>query len=96
MEEGAIKKGQGVDSSSLLVEVSRNCLLGISAFISLASTWSHGYDLLQRRLGNSLWCPLKNRQSIFMEEREKGYLRWGATNSLYDASQFCCVFVVRH
>lgn len=26
MEEGAIKKGQGVDSSSLLVEVSRNCL----------------------------------------------------------------------
>lgn len=35
MEEGTIKKDQGVDSSPLLVEVSRNCLL---AFL-LSSHW---------------------------------------------------------
>lgn len=48
MEEGTIKKGQGVNSSSLLVEVSRNCPL---AFL-LSSHWpAYGHMVVINCMG---------------------------------------------
>lgn len=70
MEEGTIKKGQGVDSSSLLVEVSRNCLL---AFL-LSSHWpACGHMvMIQCKGGLEIVCGAHLRTgSLFLWKKER-------------------------